>query len=260
MRKMGYRLPEFDLSVPGVTSISADMHKYGYAAKGASVVLYQDQTLRGFQFFASTETTGYALINPTMLSSKSGGPMAGSWAALNYLGEDGYEQIVKEVMNATETLIEGIKAIPDLRVLGNPAMCMFAIASETINVYQLADEMKKRGWYLQPQFTRGFSPRNLHVSISRGTVQTTAALLDDLRAGVEEVKKAAPVNMELVKMLVDQLMADASPETIQQLFAAAGFHGNQMPDETILINEVLDALPTPVANALLVAFFNGLYQ
>ncbi len=259
MRKMGYPLPDFDLSVPGVTSISADMHKYGYSAKGASVVLYQDQTLRSYQFFACTETTGYALINPTLLSSKSGGPMAGSWAALNFLGETGYKQIVTEVMETTRMLIDGINTMPDLHVLGKPAMCMFAVASDTINVYLLADEMKKRGWYLQPQFTRGASPRNLHISISRGTTHTAAALLDDLRASVDTVKMTPPVNQDVIKMLVDQLLADSSPRAIQEILSAAGLQGNQMPDETALINEVLDALPPPVADALLVVFFNGLY-
>lgn len=90
MRRNGLAIPDFDFSVPGVTSLSADVHKYGYAAKKVSVVLYRDRALRRFALFSNASTTGYAVINTTVLSSKSGGPLAGAWAALQYLGEDGY--------------------------------------------------------------------------------------------------------------------------------------------------------------------------
>ncbi len=169
LRKMGYQVPDFDFSVPGVTSISVDMHKYGYAAKGCSTILYRDKSLRRHQIFACSGTTGYTLINPTVLSSRSGAPIAGAWAILNYLGEEGYCHIVRTVHEATRRLVEGIKAIKGLRILGQPDMCMFAFTSDTVNVFQLADEMRRRGWYLQPQFSTPFSPRSLHVSVTYGT-------------------------------------------------------------------------------------------
>jgi glutamate/tyrosine decarboxylase-like PLP-dependent enzyme len=131
MRKLGYDVPDFDFTVPGVTSMSLDMHKYGYAAKGCSVVMYRSKELRKYQIFACTETTGYTLINPTMLSSKSGGPMAGAWAILNFLGEAGYKKIVREVHEGARKLMAGINAIPDLQVLGEPVMCMFSFKSNT---------------------------------------------------------------------------------------------------------------------------------
>src|SRR5512141_1113642 len=105
MRKLGYNVPDFDFTVPGVTSISTDLHKYGYAAKGCSAILYRSKEIRKYQIFACTETTGYTLINPTMLSSKTGGPMAGAWAILNFLGEEGYKKIVQEVQEGTQKLI-----------------------------------------------------------------------------------------------------------------------------------------------------------
>jgi sphinganine-1-phosphate aldolase len=129
MRKLGYEVPDLDFTVPGVTSISTDLHKYGYAAKGCSVIMYRSRDIRKYQIFACAVTIGYTLINSTMLSTKSGGPMAGAWAILNFLGEEGYMKIVKEVQEATKRLIEGINAIPELRVLGEPAMCMFSFAS-----------------------------------------------------------------------------------------------------------------------------------
>jgi glutamate/tyrosine decarboxylase-like PLP-dependent enzyme len=91
LRKLGYPMPDFDFMVPGVTSISTDLHKYGYAAKGCSVIMYRSKDIRKYQIFACTDTTAYTLINPTVLSSKSGGPMAGAWAILNFLGEEATE-------------------------------------------------------------------------------------------------------------------------------------------------------------------------
>ena len=88
-------MPPFDWTVPGVTSISTDLHKFGYCPKQASVVMYRSKALRRFQIFTSTRTTCYTLINPTMLSTKTGGPLAGAWAVLNYLGEAGYKKIVQ---------------------------------------------------------------------------------------------------------------------------------------------------------------------
>ena len=259
MRKLGYSVPEFDFTVPGVTSISADLHKYGYAAKGASVVLYRDKSLRRYQIYASTDTTAYTLINPTVLSSKSGGPLAGAWAILNYLGEEGYLRIVKEVQDATWRLVEGINAIPGLRVLGKPDMCMFSFASDEINVYQLADEMKKHGWYLQGQFSTPHSPRNLHVSVNYGTSGQVDAFLKDLRDCVEKVRQSPPLDSDFVRAVVSSLLENPSPEAMGNLWAMAGIQGSELPDEMAFINEFLDALPDEYANLLLIEYFNDLY-
>jgi glutamate/tyrosine decarboxylase-like PLP-dependent enzyme len=259
MRKLGYQLPDFDFSVPGVTSISCDLHKYGYAAKGSSTVLYRNKELRRYQIFACTDTTGYTLINPTVLSSKSGGPLAGSWAILNYLGEAGYERIVGEVQEATYRLLEGIRGIDGLYVLGEPDMCMFSFASDAINVYQLADEMKKRGWYLQGQFSTPLSPRNLHVSVNYGTLQQVDALLRDLRECVEIVKGVTPLDVAAIRAEVARALVNPTPEAFAGLAAMAGMQSNEPPQELALINEVLDALPDEIANMLLIDYFNDLY-
>jgi glutamate/tyrosine decarboxylase-like PLP-dependent enzyme len=259
MRKLGYNPPEFDFTLPGVTSISADLHKYGYAAKGASVILYRDKNLRRYQIFASTDTTAYTLINPTILSSKSGGPLAGAWAILQLLGEEGYSKIVAEVQDATHRLMEGIQAMPAFYMLGEPDMCMFSFASDEINVYQLADEMKKRGWYLQGQFSTPHSPRNLHVSVNQGTVARVDDMLEDLRQCVEIVRSSEPLNSEFIRAAVSVLLENPSPEAFASLTAMAGIQGAQLPEELALINEFLDALPDQVANQVLIEFFNDLY-
>jgi len=260
MRKLGYDLPDFDFSVPGVTSISADLHKYGYAAKGASTILYRNKDIRKYQIFACTDTTAYTLINPTVLSSKSGGPMAGAWAILNYLGEEGFMHIVKTVQEATQKLIVGINAIPELQVLGQPAMCMFSFKSDVINVYQLGDAMAKRGWYIQGQFSTALTPRNLHISVNYGTTHQVEALLKDLRECVELVKQMEPIDSDGIRAMVNAALQSPDPEAaFNQLAASAGLTGTDLPEEMAFINEVLDALPDALCNIFLVNYFNDLY-
>jgi glutamate/tyrosine decarboxylase-like PLP-dependent enzyme len=260
MRKLEYDVPVFDFTVPGVTSISTDLHKYGYAAKGCSVVMYRNKNIRKYQIFACTDTTAYTLINPTILSSKSGGPMAGAWAILNFLGEEGYKEIIGEVQEATKKLINGINSIDGLQVLGEPAMCMFSFKSDVINVYQLADEMNTRGWYIQGQFSTPLTPRNLHISVNHGTIHNVDALLRDLREGVEVVKSKPPLDSDAIKAMVGAALQSPNPEAaFGQLAARAGLTGTDLPSEMAFINEVLDALPDELCNVFLVNYFNDLY-
>ena len=260
MRKLGYDVTDFDFTVPGVTSMSTDLHKYGYAAKGCSVVMYRNKDIRKYQIFACTDTTGYTLINPTMLSSKTGGPMAGAWAILNFLGQEGYKKIVNEVQEATKKLIDGVNAIEDLQVLGEPVMCMFSFKSDTINVYQLADEMGKRGWYIQGQFSTPLTPRNLHISVNQGTIHNVDLLLKDLHECVEIVKGATPIDSDAIKAMVGAALQSPDPEAaFGQLAASTGLAGTELPTEMALINEVLDAMPDELCNVFLVNYFNDLY-
>ena len=261
MRKMGYPLPSFDFTVPGVSSISADMHKYGYAPKNASVVMYRTKELRKHQIYSCRHTTIYALINPTILSTKSGGPMAASWATLNFLGEDGYAGIVKAAMDATERLLEGISAMPDLRILGKPDMCMFSMASDTVNVFQVADEMRDRGWYVQPQFSTDLSPPNLHITVNHSSVALVDEFLDALRESVEAVKKSGvTLDPTVIKSQLDQMLGNLTPEGLQQILAMAGISGTKLPDHTALINTVLDNMPDAVVEDLLTGYINDLFQ
>jgi glutamate/tyrosine decarboxylase-like PLP-dependent enzyme len=260
MRKLGYDVPDFDFTVPGVTSISTDLHKYGYAAKGCSVIMYRNKDIRKYQIFACTDTTGYTLINPTVLSSKTGGPMAGAWAILNFLGEEGYKRLIRDVQDATKKLIDGIHAMEDLQVLGKPVMCMFSFKSNTINVYQLADEMNKRGWYIQGQFSTPLTPRNLHISVNQGTIHNVDVFLQDLRECVEIVKSQTPIDSDAIKAMVGMALQGPEPEAaFGQLAASAGLTGTELPSEMAFINEVLDALPDELCNVFLVNYFNDLY-
>ena len=261
MRKLGYAVPEFDFTVPGVTSISADLHKYGYAAKGASTILYKNKELRRHQIFACSRWTGYTVINPAVTSSKSGGPMAAAWAVMNYLGDEGYKEIVLEVMEATKIVLDGVERIEGLRILGKPDMCMFAFSStmDRVNVYRLADQLKKKGWYLQPQFKRDNSPANLHISMNRSTVPQANAFLKDFEKTVEELKKEeVDQTTKDLQAELEKLSLKFDEETFFKLAAMAGVTGTELPDEMEVINQLLEVLPYDVSEWVLTEYLNNL--
>ncbi|HOH30196.1 MAG TPA: aspartate aminotransferase family protein [Candidatus Hydrogenedentes bacterium] len=261
MRKMGYPVPDFDFTIPGVTSISTDMHKYGYAPKNASVIMYRNREFRKYQFFACLQTTSYALINPTITSSKTAGPMAGAWATLNKLGEEGYRKIVAATQEETSKLVKGISAIDGLRVLGKPDMCLFSFTSETINLFQLAEAMSRRDWYLQPQFSTPFSPYNLHITVNQSSVGFADTLLSDLRAAVEEVKNSADqLDVEVVRKQVSELISQDPEHAHDNILALGGVSGEGLPESMVMINTVLECLPYSIAEELLTEYLNGLYQ
>jgi len=261
MRKLGWVVPDFDLNVPGVTSLTTDLHKYGYAAKGASIVLYKNKELRRYQIWACSRWTGYTIINPAVTSSKTGGPMAAAWAVLNYLGDEGYQEIVREVMAATQKLIDGINRIDGVRILGRPDMCMFALASdsEKINVYRLADEMKLKGWFLQPQFARENSPANLHISMNRSTVHQAEAFLETFAETIEEMKQQQ-IDDDTGSLYaeLDNLAINYDEATFFKLAEMVGVTADQLPDRMEKINKLLEVLPYDVSEFMLVEFLNNL--
>jgi sphinganine-1-phosphate aldolase len=259
MRRAGMAVPEYDLGVPGVTSISVDLHKFGYAAKNVSALLYHDRGLRRYALYANAHTTGYAVINTTVLSSRSGGPLAGAWAALHALGEQGYRAIVAATQAATRQLIDGVQAIPGLRVLGQPDMCLVAFAADDLNVFELDDELMRRGWALQPQFSAGGSPASLHLSINASNVGQIDALLADLHEAVDVVRAAPQPDVAGLRERVLELVAAPGPETFVQIAALAGMAPGEMPSSFARINTVLDALPDPIVDLLLVEYLNSIY-
>lgn len=189
--KLGYPVPDFDFRVPGVTSISADIHKYGFAAKGASTVLYKDKSLRRHQFFVYTDWSGGIYASPTMTGSRPGGAIAAAWAIMNHLGEEGYLRIAEKIMKTTKDLTEGINSIPGLYVLGNPDMSVFAFASDNIDIYSLGDAMDARGWHLDRQQ----NPPCLHMMVTPAHEKIVGQFLSDLREcaqAVAESKSSAP--------------------------------------------------------------------
>ncbi len=185
VRKLGYPVPDFDLSVPGVTSLSADLHKYGYAAKGASVILYQDAALRRHQYFAYTDWSGGIYASPSMTGTRAGGPIAAAWAILNYLGEDGYLRLTDQVMTTARRLRDGVNAIDGLHVIGQPEMTVMAIGSDQLDVYEVGDELTARGWHLDRQQF----PPSLHLTVSPYHAQVVDDFLCDLNEAAAAARK-----------------------------------------------------------------------
>ncbi len=145
IEKLGYKLPVFDFRLPGVTSMSADTHKYGYGLKGTSVVLYRNPKLRRYQYFNVPDWPGGMYASPTAAGSRSGGLTAAAWASMVYLGEDGYLEAARRIMAVADALKAGIGTIPELTLIGEPTF-VISFRSDEVDIYHVNDFMKTRGW------------------------------------------------------------------------------------------------------------------
>ncbi len=184
--RLGYPVPAFDFRLPGVTSMSADTHKYGYAAKGTSVVLYRGKELRQFQYYTVTDWPGGLYLSPTLAGSRPGALSAACWAAMVSIGEDGYLEAVRRILSTGAHIRNGVAAIPGLRVLGEPLWVTAFAADEGLDVYQVMENMSHRGWSLN-----GLQlPPAVHLAVTlRHTVPGVAdRFLADLADSVEEVR------------------------------------------------------------------------
>jgi glutamate/tyrosine decarboxylase-like PLP-dependent enzyme len=258
-RRLGAPVPAFELDVPGVTSISMDLHKYAFAAKGASVILHRSKELRRHQIYACADWTGYTIVNPTVQSTKSAGPIAAAWAVLHFIGDDGYLEIARQVLDATRRIAAGIRAIPGLRLLGEPDMNLVAFTSDEVSVFHVVDEMKARGWYVQPQLGFASSKENIHLSINPASVRWVDAMLADLRASVD-VARTLPSDGAAIRQAMAGLdLERLPPEALGSLLAAAGVDGTALPERMAGINETLNALPASVREKILVEYLNDLF-
>jgi sphinganine-1-phosphate aldolase len=187
MERLGHTVPPFDFRVPGVTSMSADTHKYGYAAKGTSVVLYRDRALRRHQYFTAADWPGGLYVSPTLAGSRPGGLSAACWAAMMSMGESGYVESAAKIMEAAGVIRTGIAATPGLRVLGDP-LWVIAFASDEVDIYRVNEEMARRGWSLN-----GLQhPPAVHLAVTLRHAQPGVPehFLSDLAAAVAEARRA----------------------------------------------------------------------
>ena len=185
VRRLGYPVPDFDFQVPGVTSISADLHKYGYAAKGASVILFRSPELRRRMFFASIDWSGGVYASPTLSGTRPGGAIAAAWAVMNFLGEEGYLKLAETVMQTARKIQEDIRAIPGLKIIGEPEMTVMAIVSDTLNIYEVGDELSALGW----QLDRQQFPPSLHLTLSPIHAQVAEQFTADLAQAAIRVRR-----------------------------------------------------------------------
>jgi len=244
VRKLGYGVPEFDLSVPGVTSISADLHKYAYSAKGASVILYKTAELRRYQMFVHTDWPGGIYPSPAMGGTRPGAPIAAAWAVLNYLGEAGYLEMTDLVMKTTRRLQDGVNATSGLKVVSNPEMSVFAIGSDGLNVYALADELTQRNWHLDRQQF----PPTLHMTIQFGHIGIVDEFLSDLSAAAEAVRKPSfekTVNMWLIRIanFLVRILPEAWVTRLMDKASALLGGGGSLPGKMAPMYGLIGSLP-----------------
>jgi sphinganine-1-phosphate aldolase len=186
----GVKLPVYDFRAEGVTSVSADTHKYGFCPKGSSIVMYRTEELRRYQYFAVPEWTGGIYATPTISGSRPGSLSAAAWATMLYIGQEGYRQAAKDIMDTAHSIREGVRKIVDLVVLGEPdaelSVIAFASKHSDLNIYAVADCMKEKGWSLNTLQ----HPASLHICVTFLQKDMSETFLSDLRESVEKVKRS----------------------------------------------------------------------
>lgn len=185
--KLGLTVPPFDFRVPGVCSMTADVHKYGYAAKGASVILYRTSDYLRDQLFVYENWPGGIFASPALLGTRPGGAIAAAWASMQAMGESGYLEQARLIMDTTHTLVNGINTIPGLEVLGNPHMSVLAYRSvdPDVSIYAVGDRMEERGWHIDRQQR----PECLHAMVTPGHADVIQQYLADLADTVARVRR-----------------------------------------------------------------------
>jgi glutamate/tyrosine decarboxylase-like PLP-dependent enzyme len=186
MAMNGVALPAWDYRVPGVSSISADIHKYGFASKGASTITYRNLDLLKYQMFVYQDWPGGVFASPALLGTRPGGAYAAAWAALQFFGVSGYRDLARRTLLAFERMKQGIAAMPELRVFGDPKgpLLGFGARDPTVDIYAVGDRMDARGW----QINRLQFPEGLHAMVTAKHLDSVDAYLADLQAAVAEVK------------------------------------------------------------------------
>jgi glutamate/tyrosine decarboxylase-like PLP-dependent enzyme len=184
LERLGHPLPPFDFRVAGVTSMSVDLHKYGYTAKGASVIVHRNKALRKHQTFATDNWLGGAYASSGILGTKSGGPIAAAWAVMHHLGAEGYLRLTATARAATEALIAGLRRIPGVRILGEPAATLVAFTFEDADAFAVGDALGRRGWVVDQQQP----PPSLHCTVNAVHGPVIDAFLADVRAALADVR------------------------------------------------------------------------
>ena len=179
-------IPLFDFRVPGVTSISADTHKYGYALKGSSTLLFRDKALRNAQYFFVPGWSGGKYMSPGIEGSRSGGLLASTWAAMVSLGREGYRRYARQIFDTAAEMMAAVRSHPELRILGRPTFC-FSFTADEFDIYHVNDFMRERGW----RFNGQQYPNAIHMAVTRPQTQPGVA-----EAFAADLAEAVPYALE----------------------------------------------------------------
>jgi len=185
LQQLGHLKKDFDFAIPRVTSISADLHKYGFAPKGASVVLYKNNSYRKHQYFSYLGWSGGLYCSPALQGSRAGGPMAGAWAVFVHMGKKGFHESASHYHAAFTTILSGVNSIDGLHSIGTPDACTIAYSSDDLDIYKVADAMLKRGWTVN----RLQKPRCIQLQVGSRRNFDAQGYVDALRESVVDVRE-----------------------------------------------------------------------
>jgi glutamate/tyrosine decarboxylase-like PLP-dependent enzyme len=262
LRRLGAALPAFDFAVPGVTSISVDLHKYAYAPKGVSVLLHRDAALRMPQFFAYADWPGYTMINPVVSSTRSGGPIAAALATLRHLGDDGYLRLAEQTRDAVRTLAAAVETTDGVRLFAPPEASVVCLAAEPdVDLFVLADELAARGWHTQPQLAYGKMPATMHLTVTAAVGRTATDFAPDLAAAVAAARARGPVILppELLGAVVALTPELVTAELIEGLATGLGL-ADGAAGPMAAVNSLLNVAPPALREALLAGFLSLLQR
>jgi glutamate/tyrosine decarboxylase-like PLP-dependent enzyme len=190
--KAGYAVPAFDFAVPGVTSLSADLHKFGFCPKPASTAFYRSARHAAFQPFEVDDWPGGKFTTATLVGTRPGGAIAGAWATLHGMGEQGYVETARQIMDVVARYRSGIEAI-GLRVVGDPELSILCFTSDEVDMMDVGAAMAERGWL--PGHAR--EPRSMHLMLSMLHAPACDDYLADLRAAVAQVRAPSAAKMKI---------------------------------------------------------------
>ena len=186
LERLGENIPLWDFRVDGVTSISVDLHKYGYTSKGASVIMHRNRLLRSYQTFVTDNWLGGFYGSSGVLGTKSGGPMASAWAVMNYLGDEGYLRLTESARATTRQLADAIEKTDGLLLRAYPDSTLLSFGAQNFDVFAVADELAKTGWYVDRQAP----PDSLHCTVNAVHHQVIEEFIVDLSHAVTKVRDA----------------------------------------------------------------------
>ena len=217
----------FDFRLPGVTSISVDTHKYGFAPKGNSVILYRSKAIRRYQYFVFPEWSGGVYGSPSIAGSRPGALIAGTWASMMAVGEAGYIDSCHKIVGTAKTIENAVREHPSLssclRVLGEPLVSVVAFESidPAIDIYDIADAMSGRGWHLNALQ----DPPGIHIAVTTPMVKAVETLINDLVEAVDVEKEQA------LKAVKEGKSIEKKKGDKAALYGVAG----KLPDKSVVV-------------------------
>ncbi len=242
--KVGVKVKKWDFSVPGVSSISVDLHKYGFTPKGSSVILYKNCDLRRYQLYVNADWPGYPMSNIGVQSTKSSAPLAASWTVMNYLGEEGYMKLARQTLNAKEKIVSGLRNL-GYHIVGDAETTIFAFTSDTRDIFEVGAKLKEEGWFLQVQpGSSEFSiPPSLHLNCSPVHDKVADEFINSLAKVTKETGESGERSIEEIKK---EIVTDGSNIDGSKLSQVLLSEDSPLATNGNLLYELIRHLPSKV--------------